>query len=106
MGDVGDYWREHREYARDRKAADSLGISLSQYRRDMRRMDREEAAERKAAKLASHTVRCECGRTFLDVAAHNCHKSRWGKKGHKGAAIEPKASAPSALAANDDWVIF
>lgn len=88
MGDIGDYWRDHKEYARDRKAADSLGVSLSQYRRDMRKMEAEERAEKKVAKLATHTIRCECGRTFLDKNAHNCHKTRTGKLGHKGATTQ------------------
>lgn len=87
MGDIGEYWRDHREYARDKKAAESVGLSVSQYRRKMSEMDAKERAEKNAAKLAKHSVQCECGRTFLDVYAHNSHKSRWGKKGHNGIGI-------------------
>ncbi len=87
MGDIGDYWREHKEYKQDKRTADELGVSISKYRRDMRKMEAAERAEKKAARLASHTLRCECGRTFLDTNAHNCHKMKLGKKGHKGMLI-------------------
>lgn len=87
MGDIGDYWREHKEYAHDRKVADKLGISLNQYRRRMQQEARAMRAEAKAERLARHTLQCECGRTFLDVNAHNSHKTRTGRKGHEGTPI-------------------
>lgn len=85
MGDIGDYWREHKEYKQRRK----MGLSQRQWNR----MNAEIAAENKAAKLAKHTIRCECGRTFLDANAHKCHKSRHGKLGHKGMTIERQVEA-------------
>ncbi len=87
MGDIGEYWKEHKEYSRNKKAADSLGMSVSQYEKRMRKMEMEENSARKAARIAKHTIQCECGRTFMDTAAHNCHKSVTGKLGHKGTTI-------------------
>lgn len=93
MGDIGDYWREHKEYVERRKS----GLSERQYRK----MHKQEAEERKAAQLSKHTVRCECGRTFLDDNAHKCHKSRWGKKGH---GVIERMTPPTETAS--DWTIF
>jgi hypothetical protein len=93
MGSVGEYWRDHKDYSGDRKAADGMGVSLGQYRRTMRKMEQEEALEKKAAILAKHSIQCECGRTFLDVNAHNSHKMHTGRKGHKGAEITAMESA-------------
>jgi hypothetical protein len=101
MGDIGDYWREHKEFARDRKAADSLGMSLSKYRLDMRKMKAEERVEAKAQKLAKCTIQCECGRRFLAPNDHACHVRSQGKKGH---AIALTREVPKEEPA--DWAIF
>jgi len=89
MGDIGEYWADHREYKRDVSAARSMGLSVEAYRRKMEAMKAQDRAEAKAKKLARHTIQCECGRTFYDKNAHNCHKVRTGKLGHKGTEIKP-----------------
>lgn len=101
MGDIGDYWRGHREYKRDRKAAESLGMSLSKYRREMGKMEAQERAEAKARKLAKCTVQCECGRWFLAANDHSCHVRSQGKKGH---AIAFTREVPKEEPV--DWVVF
>jgi hypothetical protein len=40
---------------------------------------------------STHTIRCECGRTFLDANAHRNHKMKLGKKGHRSEAMEREA---------------
>jgi len=101
MGDIGDYWREHREYARDRKVAESLGMSLGQYRRRMRKMEADDRAATKAANLAKCTIQCECGRWLLGPNDHANHVQSQGKKGH---AIALTREVPKAEPA--DWAIF
>jgi len=96
MGDIGEYWKEHREYKRRRKYG-SVPKHDDQLTKQMK-------AEKEALRLAQHGISCECGRTFLDVLAHNQHKARWGKKGHKGKAIESRA--PELKPAADDWAVF
>jgi len=75
MGDIGDYWNEHKAH----KRRVSMGITLA----DERRWERERAKEKKQAHMDKCTIKCECGKWLLDKAAHNCHKQRWGKEGHK-----------------------
>jgi hypothetical protein len=48
-------------------------MSLSKYRRDMRKMEAQERKEAKARKLAKGTVQCECGRWLLDHNAYSSH---------------------------------
>ncbi len=93
MGEIGDYWNEHKQYKRDKSAADSLGMSVDAYRRKVAKDKERDRAAAKAKKLARHTVQCECGLTFFDKNAHNCHKVRTGKLGHKGTAIHPSKDA-------------
>jgi hypothetical protein len=88
MGDVGDYWREHKDYKRRRESADNLGMSMREYDKWDRQQERERKAGKKADHLARCTIKCECGKWLLDTAAHNCHKRHLGKKGHS--VIETK----------------
>lgn len=87
MGDVGDYWREHKEHRAlvERRKA---GITAA----DERKWERERIQKKKAEHMARCTIKCECGKWFFDVAAHNCHKGRKGKAGHK--AVQTKDAAP------------
>lgn len=82
MGEIGDYWREHKEYKRDKAAAEALDMSLGSYRRWLAKERAKDKKRKIQDKLAAHTIRCECGRTFMDANAHKCHKQRWGKIGH------------------------
>ena len=77
MGDVGDYWREHKEH-QARVARRKAGITAA----DERRCERERILKRKAEWIAKCTVKCECGKWLLDAKAHTSHKSQTGKKGH------------------------
>ncbi len=79
MGDIGDYWNEHRKYKQKRKYGSVEGVECPIW--DKIQKDAEEARKPK------RTVQCECGKQFVDVPAHNCHKSRFGKQGHKGSPI-------------------
>jgi len=96
MGDVGEYWREHKEHKRDVSAARSMGLSVEAYRRRLEAEKAKDRAEAKAKKLARHTIQCECGRTFFDKSAHNCHKTKTGKLGHKGTEIIPSRDSDNA----------
>jgi uncharacterized Rmd1/YagE family protein len=95
MGDVGDYWREHRahkERQKRRDAAVRLGMSLEAYEKLDREIRREEQAHRHQEHIDRCTIQCECGRWFLHAAAHNLHRSHKGKEGHKVVSTkEPKA---------------
>ena len=82
MGDVGDYWREHKDYKRRKESANNLGMSMSEYEKLEKQMERERIAENKARHIAKCTIKCECGKWLLDKPAHNCHKGHLGKKGH------------------------
>lgn len=62
MGDVGDYWREHKAYV-DRKKYGKLKDFPSD--------------------KPKKTLQCECGKWFRDETAHRHHKQAKGKKGHK-----------------------
>lgn len=94
MGDIGDYWREHKEY-KERKR---LGLSEREYKKMMRDI----AQENRSAQIAKHTIRCECGRTFMDDNAHKCHKSSQGKKGHSVA----ERMTPPVTDNADNWTVF
>jgi hypothetical protein len=54
MGDIGNYWRKHKEYKERRK----MGMSQRQYDTTLRTI----ALEKKIAKQAKCTIQCECGR--------------------------------------------
>ena len=88
MGDIGDYWREHKEYKRRREGADRLGISIRQYDKWVAENEVDERLRKNAGKIARCTSQCECGKWLLDTNAHNSHKSVKGRKGHAAKATK------------------
>lgn len=82
MGDVGEYWKDHKDYERRRDGANKLGMSLHQYDHWSEKCAREESARNRQEKLDRCTIQCECGKWLLDTAAHNSHKMVKGRKGH------------------------
>jgi len=74
MGDVGDYWREHREYKRyGRKGAPKC-----------------------TAPKNNKPYQCECGKRFPCIDAHKMHVNSKGKYGHK------MVTDPSAMPEKND----
>ena len=86
MGDIGEYWREHKEY-KAKVARRRAGITAS----DERRWERERITEKRSNHLAKCTVKCECEKWFIDDNAHKCHKAHKGKVGHK--IVDRKSAA-------------
>jgi len=99
MGDIGDYWREHKEHRRRAERATSLGLSMGQYARQERRWAKEEADRKAADRIGQCTIQCECGKWLLDVSAHAQHKAAKGKQGH-GVKATKEAAVPDA-----DWSV-
>ncbi len=92
MGDVGDYWREHKEH-QQLVARRKQGITASHERQ----WERERIKKKKEDHFDRCTIKCECGKWFLDIPAHNCHKSHMGKAGHK------LAETKEAKQKDSDW---
>lgn len=82
MGDIGEYWKDHKEHKRRRQGADALGMSMREYERWEQKTERERAQRTKQEKFNRCTIQCECGKWLLDTAAHNSHKMVKGRKGH------------------------
>jgi len=101
MSDMGDDFREWKQYKIDSKHAASMGVSLSAYRKHMKQLDKEDADERHKKHIERCTIKCECGKWFLDTAAHNCHKKVKGRKGH--CVIETKEAIKQE---ETSWAIY
>lgn len=71
MGEIGDYWREHKEYVERKKNSGRHWSDVS---------------------LKTKTVKCECGKWLADERGHKQHMQRKGKKGHGIAKINKPPS--------------
>jgi hypothetical protein len=65
MGDIGEYWREHKEY-----------VNRKKYGKPKKRYDW--LPDNRLPKV----LQCECGTMLPNIGAHNQHKSVKGKSGH------------------------
>jgi hypothetical protein len=101
MGEIGEYWGDHKDYQRRRKGAEQLGMSMSEYENWERQCDREAKQREQQEHLDRCTLQCECGKWLLDTAAHNSHKSVKGRKAHG-----VKATKEAKLPEEADWAVF
>jgi hypothetical protein len=100
MGDIGEYWRDHKEYQRRRKGAEQLGMSMREYANWERQCESERNQANRADKIERCAIQCECGKWLLDTAAHNSHKMVKGRKGHS-----VKATKEAKLPKEISWAI-
>lgn len=106
MGDVGDYWNDHREWKRDKKAADALGMSVPEYHRHRERQrihDRAWEREQRAKRHAANPYECPiCKRQFNTGGALKDHGKGTGHE-VKDALRRIEQARQGLGADNSDW---
>lgn len=77
MGDVGDYWNDHRDYKRDKARAAALDMSVAEYHRwqaRQRQHDKRAEKEARAKRHAANPYECPvCHRQFNTGGALKDH---------------------------------